>query len=212
MEATQTYRVFVHGLGQTAASWNQTLAFFEQSHKCMCPELCKLADGRAVDYPNLYSAFCEYCAQLPQSLVLCGLSLGGVLCLHYAIEHPDKVRSLVLIAAQYQMPKALLRFQNALFRFMPQSMFAQTGFGKKDFLSLCKSMMALDFRGRLADVRCPALVLCGQKDHANQKASRQLAELLPNARLHILANAGHEINLDAPQELASLLDLAASLP
>ncbi len=209
MEATQTCWLFVHGLGQTAASWNQTLAFFGQSHKCMCPELCELAEGRAVDYPNLYNAFCKYCARLSQPLALCGLSLGGVLCLHYAIEHPDRVRSLVLIAAQYQMPKALLTFQNALFRFMPQSMFAQTGFGKKNFLSLCKSMMALDFRGRLADVRCPALVLCGERDRANQKASRQLAELLPNARLHILANAGHEINLDAPRELASLLDLEA---
>ncbi len=37
----------------------------------------------------------------------------------------------------YKMPKKLLKFQNLIFRFMPQSGFEQMGFGKKDFLKLC---------------------------------------------------------------------------
>lgn len=36
--------------------------------------------------------------------------------------------------------------QNALFRFMPQSMFRQTGFGKLDFISLCSTMAELDYK------------------------------------------------------------------
>ena len=205
-ENLQTHWLFVHGLGQTADSWNPTLASFSRSRVCACPDLSELTAGRTADYSNVYSAFCEYCDRFSQPLALCGVSLGAVLCLHYAIERPGRVRMLALIAAQYQTPKALLKFQNVLLRFMPQSMFAQTGFGKKDFMALSKSMTDLDFREGLAGVRCPALVICGQKDRANQKASRNLARLLPNARLYTVANAGHEINVDAPQELASLLD------
>ncbi len=69
---------------------------------------------------------------------LCGLSLGGVLALQYTIEHPEKVNSLVLIAAQYKMPAKLLKPQNSFFRFMPKSSFQQTGFGKREFMELCK--------------------------------------------------------------------------
>lgn len=50
-------------------------------------------------------------------------SLGAVLTLNYAIDHPDKVKALVLIAAQYKMPKKLLKVQNMLFHLMPNSAF-----------------------------------------------------------------------------------------
>ena len=53
---------------------------------------------------------------------------GGVLALNYAVDHPEKVQQLVLIAPQYKMTEKLLRFQNLLFRFMPDSMFQQMGF------------------------------------------------------------------------------------
>lgn len=45
-------------------------------------------------------------------LNLCGLSLGVVLALNYIIDNPKKVNSLVLIAGQSEMPKALLKLQN----------------------------------------------------------------------------------------------------
>ena len=138
-------------------------------------------------------------------LDLCGLSLGGVLALHYAIDHPQKVRSLVLIAAQYRMPKALLRFQNIVFRLMPKSMFQQTGFGKADFLRLCQTMMELDFSPSLSNVTCPVLVVCGERDSANKAASRELAGRLRAAELCLLEGAGHELNTEAPERLAELL-------
>ena len=41
---------------------------------------------------------------------------------------------------------------------------------------------------------------------ANRKASIKLKELLPQAELHIIAGAGHEINKVAPKEIASILN------
>ena len=96
----------------------------------MCPNLPDLVHSKEVTYDNLYAAFSDYCNQYDEPIDLCGLSLGGVLALNYAIQYPKKVRSLVLIATQYKMPKKLLKFQNLLFRFMPKSMFQQMGFRK----------------------------------------------------------------------------------
>ena len=63
--------------------------------------------GKAVTYKELYSAFSGECDRENEEIVLCGLSLGAVLALNYAIDHPDKVEAIVLIAAQYKMPRKL---------------------------------------------------------------------------------------------------------
>ena len=85
--------------------------------------LAGMLEGKSVTYKELYSAFSGECDRENEGIVLCGLSLGAVLALNYAIDHPDKVRALVLIAAQYKMPQKLLKVQNIFFHLMPYSPF-----------------------------------------------------------------------------------------
>ncbi|MBF0580059.1 alpha/beta hydrolase [Erysipelotrichaceae bacterium RD49] len=196
--------IYIHGLGQKADSWSEAAGQFDDSIQINLPELIQ---DQSAAYLALYSAFSKRCTAISdqEELVLVGLSLGSVLALHYAIDHPYKVKALVLIAAQYKMPKLLLKLQNAIFRFMPSSQFRQTGFQKADFITLCSSMADLDFSRQLSRIACPVLVICGQKDKANKKASMELAKRLPNAQYIEIANAGHEVNLEAPQDLAKIL-------
>ena len=140
-----------------------------------------------------------YAAANASIIGVTGSSLSGL------DRYPQKVKALVLIAAQYKMPKRLLKLQNALFRFMPQSMFQQTGFGKLDFISLCDSMVELDFSGSLNQVSCPVLVVCGEKDKANKRASIELADIMKHSQFKEIPRTGHEVNLESPEELASLL-------
>ena len=198
-------QVYVHGLGQTPSSWAPVLRLMGAPEDCVCPDLTKLVPGKETTYPQLYRTFARLCDGLEAPLALCGLSLGGVLALHYATEHPERVGALVLIAPQYRMPKHLLRVQNALFRLIPRSMFRETGFTKSQFIQLCGSMMDLDLTEGLSHVSCPALVLCGSRDRVNKQACTELAQLLPGAELHIVEGAGHELNHDAPEKLAALL-------
>lgn len=199
-------KVFVHGLGQTPESWNAVLSSIDKTEKCVCPNLAEGVKKQNVNYKNLYNAFAKLCDKFDESIDLCGLSLGGVLALNYAIERPEKIKSLVLIATPYKMPKTLLKLQNICFRFMPRSIFQQMGFEKKDYIGLCNSMMKLDFTDRLSDISCPVLIVCGEKDKANKKAAKELATLLKNARLEIVSGAGHEVNVEAPDKLGRLLN------
>lgn len=64
-------------------------------------------------------------------------------------------------------------------------------------------MKQLDFSERLKEVTCKTLVINGENDKINRKASKQLSELIPNAKLVILENSGHEANLDTPSGLAA---------
>lgn len=198
-------RIFLHGLGQTPESWAEIIVRSGSAGHSVCPSLSELLQGQEAAYQNLYEAVSALCGQSDEEPDLCGLSLGAVLALHYAIEHPQKVRSLVLIAPQYRMPRNLLRFQNLLFRWMPKGAFRSTGFEKRAFLRLCETMMDLDFGSSLSKVTCPALILCGERDAVNKKAAAGLAGILKNAELREIAGAGHEVNRDAPRKLSDVL-------
>lgn len=198
-------QIFVHGLGQTPAGWEPLLDLLGAPSDCACPDLTDLLPTGEAAYPGLFDAFSRSCDGWEAPLILCGLSLGGVLSLHYAAEHPERVGTLVLMAPQYRMPKGLLRVQNALFRLMPQTMFRETGFTKTQFMQLCGSMMNLDLSGALCRVACPVLVLCGSRDRANRRAGSELARLLPQAEFRMVEGAGHELNREVPEKLAPLL-------
>lgn len=198
-------QIYLHGLGQNPDSWSKVIEQLEAAEHSMCPDLSELVQGQDTTYQNLYAAFSAMCDEIEEDICLCGLSLGGVLALNYAIEHPEKIKGLVLIATQYKMPKKLLRVQNAIFRFMPKSMFQQTGFGKSDFLKLCNTMMELDFSDSIYNVSCPTLVIYCEKDRANKNASIELANMLIDAELQVFNGVGHEINIEAPDKLEETL-------
>ena len=198
--------ILLHGLGQTSSSWDETIQTLNEDWNIFCPGLSDWILGKQPCYDTLYKAFENYCEQFDDTLCLAGLSLGGILAMQYSIEHPEKVKSLVLIGTQYKMPKRLLKLQNVLFHLMPDSEFSKMGFQKSDFISLCKSMIDLDFSHHLEDIRCKVLVVCGEKDKANKSASLQLAELIPDAEFITILGAGHEVNIDCPFQLGEKLN------
>lgn len=197
--------IFLHGLGQVPSDWETTIKRLDFGLDVDCPDLSDWLSGKEASYFNLYRALESYCEQQEGPLHLCGLSLGGILALHYALEHAEKVASLVLIGTQYIMPKRLLKFQNMIFHLMPNRSFRKMGFGKKDFISLSKSMMDLDFQKDLKKINCRVLVLCGEKDKANMSAAIELKQQINHAELELISHADHEINKDNPVELGKIL-------
>lgn len=86
-------QIYLHGLGQTPDSWNQVIGQLETAEHSMCPNLAELIQGQEVTYQNLYAAFSAMCDAIEEDISLCGLSLGGVLALNYAIEHSDEINT-----------------------------------------------------------------------------------------------------------------------
>lgn len=101
--------------------------------------------------------------------------------------------------------KKLLKVQNMLFHLMPNSAFNKMGFKKADVINLCGTMAELDFSDSLHKVSCPVLIVCGEKDNANKKTAKELCHYLNNSNFHELMKTGHEANIEAPEELAIVL-------
>ena len=59
---------------------------------------------------------------------------------------------------------------------------------------------------RIAAMTIPALIVLGGDDQGCAKPSRFLAETLPGARLEVLPNTGHGVNLEEPQRVNRLIE------
>lgn len=199
--------IFLHGLGQGPSSWDPTVAALTGKLEAACPPLFSLVkEGTTLNYPALYRGITDYCDGRGRGLHLCGLSLGAVLALQYAQEHPAAVKSLVLIGGRVRTPRALLKVQNVLFHLMGEKSFREMGLSKADALALMSSMGELDLLPGLGRVQCPTLVLCGEKDGANRRDAQTMAAGIPGAGLAVVPGAGHEVNRDAPDALAEVLE------
>ncbi|MCP8682930.1 alpha/beta fold hydrolase [Clostridioides difficile] len=197
--------ILLHGLGQTAQDWKEVVCQLSSSN-VECPELFSSMENE-ISYPQILGDLERRYSNAKEPLRICGLSLGALLAIDFAIRHGDKVASLVLIGTQYKVPSLLIDFQNLIFRCMPNKAFESMGLSKSNTIKLAHSMRALDFTAQLSGILCPVHILCGEKDSANLKASKKLNEILPKATLQIVPGAGHEINKDAPEAIAAILNM-----
>jgi len=197
--------VLLHGLGQTAQDWKEVIKQVSFSN-VDCPEIFSSL-GNDITYTRILTRLEQQYANVAEPLCICGLSIGALLALDFAIRHGNKIASLVLIGAQYKAPSFLIDVQNLLFHCMPNKSFDGMGISKSNMIKLAHSMRSLDFTSQLDRIVCPVTVLCGEKDRANLRASKKLKELLPRAELHIIPGAGHEVNKTAPQAIAAMLNL-----
>ena len=197
--------ILLHGSGHGPESWEGRPRSCPRTGRRSARGSPRILGGREASFENLRAALERYCAGLEGPLHLCGLSLGGILALDYALAHPERVKSLVLIGTPHRVPKAAFAIQNLVFRLLPESAFRGMAFDKRDTFALGRSMKSLDFSPRLDGAACPALVLCGAKDRANLASAEYLARHIQSAGLKILPNTGHVANEERPEALAELL-------
>ena len=197
--------VFIHGLGQCPSSWDRTSEYLPKEIQADYPDLFSLLENKEITYGNLYDAFQEYCEKIDAPLTCCGFSLGAVLALNYTVNHSEKVKSLILIAPQYKAPRALLKFQSIIFRFIPATSFSGIGVSKNNIIHLTNSMQYLDFTNSVSNILCPTLIICGKRDKMNKKAAKMLTNMIPRALFYEVENAGHEVNTDVPKTLAQVI-------
>ena len=199
-------KIFVHGSGHKATSWEKTISYMTNNEDIVCPNLSSILEGKEASYENLYSSFVKYCNEFDGQIHLCGLSLGGILALNFALDFPQKVKTLVLIGTPYKVPKVAFSFQNIIFRFLPKSIFETMAFDKKNTFALGDTMKNLDFSDRVKNIKCPTLILCGKKDSANMKSADYLSQSIRSAELKIIENTGHVVNDENPKALADILN------
>ncbi|MDD7765856.1 MAG: alpha/beta hydrolase [Anaerococcus vaginalis] len=191
--------ILIHGLDQDDKSWDKVKEYLrEYNYNVICPNIFDLLKNDSYEYNNLYGTMEERINNCNDKVNLCGLSLGGILALDYAKNHPEEVNSLILIGVPYKIPKLLFSIQTFIFKLMPQSNFLRLGLKKDEFINLLRSMKDLNISDQLEQVTSRTLLLCGKEDKLNIKSSKLFNEKIKNSKFEIIKNSVHEINIDNP--------------
>ena len=67
-------------------------------------------------------------------------------------------------------------------------------------------MKNLDFTGKVQNIKCPTMIICGNKDSANIKSAYYFSQNINNTKLEIIGDTGHIVNEESPKTLAKILD------
>jgi pimeloyl-ACP methyl ester carboxylesterase len=161
-----------------------------------------------VDYPgfgdappdsevrSLSELFERLVRTLPDRFDLVSLSMGGILALRLALEHPERVRKLVLVATSGGVDVARLGGVD----WRPGYLAARAGIPRW-FVD-----DRTDVTDRLGAVTAPTLLVFGGADPISPVAVGEfLQSRLPSGRLAVIPGATHDVVEDYPDEVARLI-------
>lgn len=194
--------IFLHGLGQDAHSWQGVQDALPPMHS----ESFAIFSSPSESYQEAKDRLTEYLQQESEPFILVGLSLGSVLALELSSQDLPQLKGLVLSGTQYKLNTNLLyRLQILLFRLIPKHIFEKQGANKQHMLQILTELKSLNLTDNAKTCPLPSLVICGSKDRANQASSKKLANLLPKGHYQEIADGGHLLNSQKPNELAQAI-------
>ena len=194
--------VFLHGLGQDAHSWQSV----QDALSPLPSDSFAIFSYPSESYQEAKERLTECLQQESEPFILVGLSLGGVLALELSSQDLPHLKGLVLSGTQYKLKTNLLyRLQILLFHLLPKQVFEKQGANKQHMLQILTELKSLNLTNTAKTCQLPSLVICGSKDRANQASSKKLANLLPKGHYQEIADGGHLLNTQKPNELAQVI-------
>lgn len=215
--------IFVHGAGGTGAVWHYQARHFSDADAVTLPghpggEPCDSVEGYA-RWLRTYITGKNY-----GPVILAGQSMGGGIALSYALSYPADTAGLVLIGsgARLRVLPAFLKMLSdnagkppSAIKDLLMSFYGdidppvrETVWERQSAIPISVHLNdfnccdRFDVMNRLAELRTPTLVICGDKDAMTPlKYSRHLADIIPGSRLAVIPGAGHMVFLERPDEV-----------
>jgi 3-oxoadipate enol-lactonase len=238
--------VLAHGFGGSARNWGPQVRALRATHRVVVYDARGHARSEAPVSPRAYSiaSFVADLAGVAEGAagaapaVVGGLSMGAGVALQYALDAPERVRGLVLMAPPPAAdPKRRGQgwasdFARAIERDGLDAAGERYAWGegsgldpagaklvRQGFLEHPAHALAHVLRGvldawptwdelepALRRLRVPTLLVVGGRDARSLRMAQDLDAALPDARLEVVADAGHVVNLAARERVNALLE------
>lgn len=198
--------VFIHGTRTSSDIWgDQVGAVTGAGHRALAVDLPGHGDrtGERFTFAGAVATIERAVDSMPGPVLLVGLSLGGYASLAYAARHPGKVAGLVLSGCSTEIRGKPLDVYRRLSLRVAETLRPDrhTWHVVADMLTAMRGYSAL---ADLRRVRVPVWLVNGARDPLRMEEWRFLLAH-PDARLHVVPRAGHDVNSHAPHAFNRLL-------
>jgi 3-oxoadipate enol-lactonase len=226
--------VLSNSLGATTAMWQPQLKALKRRFRIACYDTRGHGHSRITDATfggrdltdDLLAVMDAFGVEQAHLL---GLSLGGATALQIALDHPDRVLSVVCCSSRIHCPTPLSAvwderidivqhrgtaslWDQTLDRWLTaETIVLQPGMierlgaafcstSSEGYIGCVKCLKGTDLRSRLQNLDVPSLFVSGSLDHAAPpEVVRQAAAITPAGRYVEIPKAAHLVNIDQPK-------------
>lgn len=222
--------VFLHGLGSRSDDWQLQVPAFAERYRVVAVDM--RGHGRSEKPPGPYSVPMMAADVLGVLDVLgienahfIGLSMGGMIAFQLAVDHPERMISLVIVnSAPALVPRTWnerLRVAQRLAlarlfgpgrtgHFLSKRLFPKPEqaplrqqfveqWAQNDpaaYLAAMRALIGWSVQERIGAIRCPTLIISGDRDYTPVVTKRAYAALIPGAELVVFEDSGHATPID----------------
>ena len=230
--------VLQHGFLGGAGNWLPLFATFGRHFDVIAPDFPGFAGSGGIEAPDSVAGFADALLGLLDEVgiertALLGHSMGSMVALQIALDHPDRLERLVLYGSTCtgNLRNRFEPFETSIARLEQQGVDACADFivptwfvdgEAAPYFAMCReagrglgtetAVRALRALGtwevceRLGEVSVPTLVICGDSDRSTPPdQSYRLWEGISDSRLCIVPGCAHNVHLERPELFSSIV-------
>lgn len=225
--------VLLHGLGSSSQDWELQVPTLSRQYQVILMDIRghgqsdRPRDGYRIDtFSDDLLALLDHLGTGPVHLV--GLSMGGMVGFQFAVDHPQRLRSLCIVNSAPEVKRHTLRHwlwwaqrwslarllsvetvgQALAARLFPkpgQAVLRRTMAerwarnDKRAYLRSFDAIVGWGVQERIGQIQCPTLVVAADHDYTPIQTKQHYVALMPNATLAIIEDSRHATPLDQPE-------------
>jgi pimeloyl-ACP methyl ester carboxylesterase len=227
MGAGPRHFVCLHGLADTRDIWKKLAPALVERGQVVLVDQRAHGDAGAPPGPyRLADLAADVVAildrlEIPRA-ILVGHSMGGIVAMTTALLHGERIAGLVLIGTASQVSEraagwyeriaesaekeGLDGLRRAIFGAASTRELRGDPIGMAHIIRCLESLYGDPLTPRLASLRCPTLLLVGDKDPMGPTASAIIEKNLPGAVIEVIPDRGHWLHVEVPERVVAGID------
>lgn len=218
------YLILLHGSLEAMQNWDRQINDLAKRYRVVT--LDNRGHGksgftdRKLDYMLLSEDVLNLMSHLKiDSAHIVGFGDGGIIGLRLASNHPEKVRKLVAIGANYKVDTSVVYHEvlekvkdwdeNKIYQFMRNNFRGYRNFGMiKQFTERMKTMLLTEPNMTLADlnkIKCPTLFITGDHDIIKLSHTNEMYENVQQGYLSVISGTKHYPQKEKPELVNAII-------
>jgi len=231
--------LFIHGLGSSGRDWQSQIDFFSRRFQVMVFDV--RGHGQSSRPPGPYSIvqFAADTAMLIKALLVppvhvVGLSMGGMIAFQLAVDHPQLLKSMVIVNAGPEfVPRTFREYRIAFLHFavvhffgmrkmgeiLARRLFPKTehaairetlverwaGNDRKAYEQSMRAILGWSVANRIDRIPIPTLVVASDHDYTPVSVKEAFVARMPRAELAVMTDAHHAVPVECPDEFNAVV-------